>query len=523
MAGLIKKLPPTVIKKIAAGEVVERPASVVKELVENAIDAGSTSITVKIEEGGKKLIEVHDNGIGMTEEDALVAVERHTTSKIRSVEDLERISTLGFRGEALYAISSVSMFTLITRSSEDDIGTRIVIHGGVVKEISKIFREKGTSVYVRNLFFNLRARRKFLKSKRTEEHHIRRILTQYALSYPYINFEYLEDGVTFLSLEAASLEERMASLLEGDIIHKDSCSEGKIKSDLYIVKASKAKGEIFLFVNGRAVYERYLFSTIKKALRQRFLSWELPAVVLFLEMDPSDVDVNVHPSKREVKFRDNDKILSLVIESFKPVSKPFSVSAGSTSIINSKTYLKSSLPYELEDALRFIGEYSDVYLLYEDKEGDLVVVDKHAFHERIIFDRIIDGSSKKHPVFVPMEDLEVLLPFKAFLERMGFVIDFEKNAVLFAPEWAYGKEERILAGIISMIRNSELADVSYEEYARKACRIAVKEGDYTSKTDATFVKRFLLEKGFGISCPHGRPVVVKLKRENLDSLFKRRR
>lgn len=192
----IKRLPPSIVKRIAAGEVVERPASVVKELIENALDAGATRISVKVVDGGIDLVEVSDNGCGMTEEEALLAVERHTTSKISSEEDLFSIETLGFRGEALYAISSVSMFELVTRTEGEDLATYLRLEGGLLKGIEKVVRDGvGTTVRVKNLFFNLRARRRFLRGKRIEQEHVRKVLKEYALSYPEVELRRRIEGV----------------------------------------------------------------------------------------------------------------------------------------------------------------------------------------------------------------------------------------------------------------------------------------------------------------------------------------
>ncbi len=526
---IIKRLSPLVIKKIAAGEVVERPASVVKELVENSLDASSSSILVKVEDGGKRLIEVYDNGIGMFEEDALLAVERYTTSKIETPSDLEAITTLGFRGEALYAISSVSMFVMSTRREEDDVGTKVVVHGGVLKEVSKVSRERGTTVSVKNLFFNLRARRKFLRSKRTEESHIRRILMEYSVCYPEVGFEYYEDGNLWLSVHPDSIETRISSVL-GDIIDYKNFKNRDFNLKLYLVRSEKFNGDIFFFVNKRAVWERSLFTSLRRQLKQRFLSWELPSVVVFLEINPSLIDVNVHPSKREIKFKEREVLFESLLSLFSEKrSHSFKPKASTSFEAKNSDYERVSLkflPFKdgKEKTFKFIGEYADVYFMYEDlKSGDFVIVDKHAFHERLIFDTILAKNVRKQPVFIPFKGLREISNYKGFFSYLGFEIDFENEIILSVPSWAYGKEESIISELIFLLKSEELVDLSYEEVAKRACRAAVKAGDYTSRIDAEFIINFLEKRGFDLSCPHGRPVVVRLKKAEFESFFKRRR
>ncbi|NPA15121.1 MAG: DNA mismatch repair endonuclease MutL [Deferribacteres bacterium] len=528
----VKRLSPLVIKRIAAGEVVERPASVVKELVENSLDADSSRIVVRVEDGGKRLIEVSDNGTGMSEEDALLAVERYTTSKIESPSDLEAITTLGFRGEALYAISSVSMFVMTTKREEDDVGTKVVVHGGVLKEVSRVPRERGTTVSVRNLFFNLRARRKFLRSKRTEESHVRRVLMEYAVCCPHVEFEYYEDGQPYFLLPRASVEDRLSTLL-GDVIDEKALEDDGLVLKLFLVKTARFQGDIFFFVNKRAVWERALFASIRRQLKQKFLSWELPAVVLFAEVNPAMIDVNVHPSKREVKFKEREKLFEKVLSMISEKKSFLSDASGTSYPFRWKKPDRGQESTQLtletgggEEALsyRFVGEYAGVFLLYEDLEsGDLVVVDKHAFHERLIFDAILGDDAGKQPVFIPFPGLKELACYEKLFSFLGFDVDFESEVVLSVPSWARGREESVISELCFLMKNEEVSDLSHEELARKACRAAVKAGDTTSYVDAGFVIKVLQRRGFDLSCPHGRPVVVRLKKSDFESFFKRRR
>ena len=519
----IKRLPPHIVSRIAAGEVVERPASVVKELIENAIDAGATRISVSLGDGGRSLVEVWDDGCGMTEEEALVAVERHTTSKVSSERDLEAISTLGFRGEALYAISSVSMFTLITRTASDDTATRLRIHGGLLKGVDKVYRDtQGTTVTVENLFFNLRARRRFLKSKRIEQEHVRRVFKEYSVAYPSISFSYAEDGEPLWSLSPAPLEERIADVLRGSVLGESESSLARL------ILVDNGEGELMLFVNGRAVQDRGLAYLVRGALKQRFSSDSIPTAVLFLEIDPKDVDVNVHPTKREVRFRDRQRVYSAVEDvlgkacrrsySYAPDSYTPSVAERvDVSYMSSQQASLQGLDTSLR--YRFLGEAFGVYMLFEDaEENQLLIVDKHALHERLIYDSVIEGTSASVKVFIPLD--EEMLSYRDVLERIGFEV--EEGAITAVPKWAYGSEMRIVRNILSELEAEAAASPSHVEVARIACRAAVKAGDVLRPPDADYVARLLERLGEDLTCPHGRPVVVKLKKGEIDSLFKRR-
>ncbi len=517
------------VKRIAAGEVVERPSSVVKELLENSLDAGSSLIQVLIEDGGKKLVEVRDNGCGMSEDEALLAIERHTTSKIASEEDLCRIGTLGFRGEALYAISSVSRFVLATRREEDELATKLVVEGGVLKSVEKVYRDgKGTTVRVENLFFNLRARRKFLRSRKVEREHVRRIIREYALAYPDVSFEYHEEGERIFSYVADSLFSRI-----GKVVGKVEGSGEWGCAKVFV--SPNGKGETFVFVNKRAVSDRSISYLVRGILKQSYLSWELPSVVVFLDLPPEDVDVNVHPTKREVRFRNKAKVLDDVERALKEASKPQSYFTYGVEKENFLSDVSNGHFYDSKEPVqevvkdlsckllryRFIGEVSGIFMLFEDREdGSLVMVDKHALHERMLFDRMLKREISSHPVFVPL-DIDAFL-FKDLLERLGFAFDDEGRVLLKVPSWAYGKEAKVLRELVLELEDAPL-DRGYEELARRACRAAVRAGDISTSLDAEDVARILENvPEEELTCPHGRPVVVRLDKAKLEALFKRR-
>ena len=521
----IRRLPPSLIKRIAAGEVVERPASVVKELVENSLDAGASCVVIRVEDGGKSLIEVSDNGTGMGEEEAFLAVERHTTSKISSEEDLGRISTLGFRGEALYAISSVSVFTLITRRREDELAARIKIEGGILKGVDRVYRaEAGTTVRVERLFFNLRARRRFLRSKRIEQEHVRRIVKEYAIAYPKVAFKYWEGEELLYNLPQEGPEERIKRVLGGEILA--GLSRGM--ATLYLV--STTTSDFYFFVNGRAVSDRSLMLLIRGLLKQRFVGRDTPSVVLFLNLDPRDVDVNVHPTKREVRFRSRAKVHAEVERTLLEAlgtrqSVAYSYSAeGSKCLSEPVVYRDAQQPSLFHGdsgkigRYRFLGEFASVYMLFEDlQEEQLLLVDKHALHERLLFEQLLEKRQESLPVFLPLDfDLS---EWVEYLEPLGFRFEEDGSLLVAVPKWAYGREMSVLK---RMVEEGIPVNPSHEEIARVACRAAVKAGDRSLYYDGLKVARILEERGTDLTCPHGRPVVVKLKRSDLDALFKRR-
>ncbi len=320
--GRIRVLSDNVANKIAAGEVVERPASVVKELLENSLDAGATSIRVEVEGGGRRLIRIHDDGCGMLADDALLAFERHATSKLHDVKDLDSIATLGFRGEALPSIASVSRLLLETRSAEEQTGARIEIAGGKMLTCEEIARGGGTSIAVRDLFFNVPARRKFLRSDQTELAHIASLVTHYSLAHPDKTFELTHGGASLLSVTPVeTLRERVFQVfgsesledlieLRGHTKPLDRAEEGE-EAPVYRLRGfvsrpqvqKNNRNSIFIFVNGRLIRDRSLLHAISAGYHNLMPAASFPFALLFLDCDAREVDVNVHPSKTEVRFR----------------------------------------------------------------------------------------------------------------------------------------------------------------------------------------------------------------------------
>ncbi len=317
---IIHRLPASLANKIAAGEVVQRPESVVKELVENSLDASATEIAVVTRNAGKSLIYISDNGCGMSEDDAVVSFERHATSKITSQEDLDRIMTLGFRGEALAAIASVAQVELKTRQEEDDLGTLVRVENGQILEVTKTACEKGTSIAVKNLFFSVPARRKFLKSNATEFKHIVEVMQRFALCYPRTTFTLSDDDSLILNVRAGTMEERIAAIYNSEMLNAflPFRAEGDgITATGYIGRpnfARKAKSDQYLFLNGRYIASKLLSHAIFTGYEHLMDAQSYPPYIIFLEIDPERVDVNVHPTKAEVKFDDEHAIYQLLQE-----------------------------------------------------------------------------------------------------------------------------------------------------------------------------------------------------------------
>ncbi len=426
----IKILPEILSNKIAAGEVVERPSSVVKELVENALDAASTRITIEVENGGRSLIRVADNGIGMGHDDALLSLERYATSKIYKDQDLFSINTLGFRGEAIPSIAAVSKFTLTTNDGTAHTGTEIVVEGGKIKRVSEVGAPKGTMVTIKQLFFNMPARKKFLKTTGTEMGHITDVVSGVTLAWPGTYFKLLHNGkvVNRWSIKSDPME-RVVDVL-GKTIKNDLHRIRLNIDDLSIagwvssprITRSTSRG-IYVYVNGRNVRDRIIQHALFEGYAGRLQKGQFPLAVLLLNVPAEQVDVNVHPAKHEIRFAQQKRIHDAVADAVSkmlrstdrpgwPTNTAFSLKKHSvsepvshfprTGIENKDSENKRLEARKKQETLwgkkrfvdlRLIGQLHNTYILCESDE-ELIVIDQHAAHERILFERLKNRSLK---------------------------------------------------------------------------------------------------------------------------------
>lgn len=550
------------VGKIAAGEVVERPASVVKELVENSLDAESKHILIEIAEGGKKLIRVVDDGIGMTKEDAVLALQKHSTSKIRSVEDLLNITTLGFRGEALPSISAVSQMRLLTRSDEEPMGVEIRAEAGTIVDMKEIGLPRGTTVMVENLFFNTPARLKFLRSPQTELAYALSWIQRFALSHHDVSFRVFSSGREIFShIATDDLLEAIASIMGEEIasqmLYVDE-TRGETRLFGFISNPALTKAtrqEEYFFVNRRFVRSRLLNIALDEAMLSAIPSGRYPICVLFLDIPPQLVDVNVHPMKLEVKFVYEKEIFSLIKEGVaKAISHPlpvttelrqyksFSLPRGGISVPPKEMGKKEIpiLPWEekVEVYPKVIGQIAKTYIVVE-WQNELMIVDQHAAHERIIFERLLKKKklsireSSQESIFplvinLSPAQLRLVSQWIPLFEELGFYVEiFGKQSIIVrsVPSELEGKNiEETIRDIIDELTElpEREAKIGLEEIASAAaCKLAIKAGDKLEKEEMrNLVEELLLCDNPSI-CPHGRPAYIVFPFSDLERRFKR--
>jgi DNA mismatch repair protein MutL len=558
-------LPDAVADQIAAGEVVERPASVVKELVENALDAGARHVRVVLENGGKTRIEVSDDGSGMGREDAVLALDRHATSKVRSAADLVGVATFGFRGEALPAIASVSRFGLAT--SDGVTGTELTVTGGRLDRIADAVRQAGTTVAVRALFFNTPARRKFLRSAASETRAAHEAVATLALAHPETGFELEVDGVVRLAVPAGeSAEERLAGVwgrpLAGTLVPV-AYAAGAFRVAGFVQRPGDAQPtgrRTQLFVNGRPFKDPFLIRAAEAGYRSAIHPGDRPSVYLRIEVAPEDVDVNVHPAKLEVRFRDRIGIERVVEEAVRhalgallaaaPVGDwrplPPTASAGS---------VPDDLIHELFDGdgagASPVGapeatsgfdaplvQMFNTYIVYEAPET-IVIVDQHSAHERVLYERVLaqltGADAPAQRLLLPLtleltdEELDAVERHAEPIRRVGFEVEAfgGRTVVVHAvpaphPRFDAGQCLRELVADLARGRFGGWANRLERFAATYACRAAVKAGQRLEPGEM----RELLLRLFATDLPphdvHGRSTIVQLPREELERRFGRR-
>lgn len=580
--GKIIELSQHVANQIAAGEVVERPASVVKELVENALDAGARAIEVRIKDGGFSHVIVSDDGEGMDEADVTRAVKRYATSKLETVSDLNNLSTHGFRGEALPSIASISMMNIQTKTAQAPLGVKAIIDAGVVRDVYAAQVAQGTRIEVRDLFFNVPARLKFARSKRAEASEIDRMLRAFAFVHGDIAWKFFVDNQLIFSCSASddAPMSRAVSLLgrdtEGNLFSFERATEliyisGVISSPLTVRKDTR---NVVFFVNKRLISDKKLVVAVKTAFRSLLEVGRNPVCALNITIEPDLVDVNVHPRKAEVRFADERRVMAHVISmitEFLSTTPWLSSRANAPSstmyfppprlapredfdyLINpnlaptsTKWELRMSEPKlahhnSLLSAPRFseltvIGQVRSTYLLTESEHG-LVIIDQHAAHERIMYEKFLrekpqsDAQNLLIPIAVPLtfSELSLLEEHHAELISMGVEIEiFGKDTALIRalPRFLLQTNaERFLKDVLADLTEWGRAEVAHKLYAHLcatlACHAAIRAGQRLSHDEIVALLQELDGTDFHAHCPHGRPLVKSFSSDELKRWFDR--
>lgn len=573
----IQILPEETISKIAAGEVVERPASVIKELVENSIDARSKHLAIEFEEAGKKLIRITDDGAGMSQEDAKLSVKRHSTSKISDFDDLLKLCTLGFRGEALYSISNVSRMKLITRTADSDSGYEMVIEGGKLLHSGHRGAPVGTTFEIKDLFFNVPARKKFMKADYTERAYLLHTVEELAISYYNIGFTVKGENKNLLSLPAGGkLSERIIDIFgaqfhEG-LIYFESENSGYARVKGFVSKieySQPKKNRQHFFVNNRPVTNRMLTQALYDAYQDRLPAGRHPSAVIFLDIDPAAIDINVHPNKRVVKFSNEKEVYKLLLESLKSKTSSQEIPAihlkdfENNFNINpvqvsenlkeydyvSQSFLQDSFSHAeipagsggaVDSGVAVLGQLFNTYILLQAQNG-LIIIDQHAANERVLYEIFSEkkGNGKiKQAMLIP-ETIEVRPYEKTVLDNMletiqnlGFDLElFGPNTYILksypsffgeiksAKEFLENFVELIITGTGSPEENK--VEAPEEKIIRAACRAAVKARDTLSGSEIEQLVKDLRKCKQPLCCPHGRPTMINITLAELEKKFRR--
>jgi len=626
--GKINILTEDVRNKIAAGEVIERPASVVKELVENSIDAGADSITVIVENGGKDLIQVIDNGCGMDTDDAMLCLESHATSKICNVNDIVHIGSLGFRGEALPSIASVSHFTLITKSMDSDTATRIEINDGKLRDVQKTSANHGTTIAVRGLFKNLPARRKFLRTDTVELRHILKYFHYQAIIYPQLSFKLIADGKQKLSYIATNdRNQRMTDIFGSSFFADDVIEVSGIAQDYavngYIFGLEDRQGKLidaqYVFINGRFINDKTVRHSIKSAyepfiLKSRdWMKGTTPPYILFITVPPEQIDVNVSPTKSEVRFRENQRVHSLIFETLSRALKRYeedkfasarnkfltpaakdSASSFERDIFVAKTDVPRFSEYKKEygnlyqdDLFRaepspkptpipivnpalsdqpqieifndlpndsvsyklliqneedYINPWQlhNTYIFVQIEDG-LVIIDQHAAHERIIYEKLIHRTAGAPavrqkliipividiPPYIASEIKDLIDANLEVLEKTGFVLKkFSGDSIVIEEipaELGDFQGGQVFLDILKQLEAELEINHDFRDSLAKsiACKAAIKANTRLTRKEMLALINDLFACRVPYFCPHGRPLIVKMTITDFEKKFKR--
>ena len=604
---IIRILPENISNRIAAGEVIERPASVVKELVENSLDAKATEIKIIIEKAGKKLISITDNGLGMDEDDTLLCLEPHATSKIATIEDVDRISTMGFRGEALPSIASIARFRVRTRKNDSMEGNEVIVEGGKLISSSPVGCAPGTEISVRDLFYNTPARRKFLKTDNTEEKHITDTVCQLGLANCGVSFELILDGVkSFSSPGDTNLMPRIQSFYGKTMANSllpIEFEKAGITVTGFIARhgfTKKSRREQRAFLNKRPIESLSIYRGIQNGYESLVMKGCYPPVILFLQMDPFRVDVNVHPAKREVRFRETGLVSGVITDAIRESLRKTSIPTVSVppelpinSILKgaSINYAPSSveqrsfqsfeqalpeikpeqyydIPESAENlnqregvvepipqsqsqithqqeqeptqsinlAFNILAFLDNTYMLASSDSG-LVIIDQHAAHERILFERLMktrEGTVPSQKLLIPVT-LDLSRSEVQFLNKnsdpfteLGFEVEsFGNNTVIIhaIPASLKANDAALLFNdLLDLLINEEhlSGTVDKSVIAQAACKKAVKAHDKLTMTEAEALLKQMGECELPYSCPHGRPTIISISYKELEKRFGRK-
>lgn len=582
----IHKLPSQLINQIAAGEVIERPASVVKELLENSLDAGSTRIELDVEQGGIKLIKLHDNGCGIDKDDMAQALERHATSKIASLADLEKVATLGFRGEALPSIASVAELSITSRSGQSDSGWMLKAGDALLAEnLQPAAHAPGTTVTVRQLFFNIPARRKFLRSEKTEFQHIEQTVKRIALSWPEVAITLRHNRQPVLQCAAAATQEEMNKRVAA------ICGNAFIEQCLYLEHEvaglslhgwialptfSRSQADMqYFFVNQRMVRDKVLNHAVRQGYQDVLYHGRHPAFILHLRIDPRQIDVNVHPGKHEVRFRESRLVHDFLYRTLhKTLAETLSENSGSHNdarpvpSIAFNTPRQGGLNFSVRESTAFyrdpvtygqqpgngsvtepeptngpplgyaLAQLMGVYILAENDQG-LVLVDMHAAHERITYERLKQSYEQKsvhlQPLLIPLTlsvtetEADLVETESDFFQRYGFELQriapdqlrIRQIPALLNHTDAEQLVRDVLADLISHGQSERLQNSSNEILSTMACHASIRANRRLTLPEMNALLRDMEETERSGQCNHGRPTWMQLSLEQLDKLFKR--
>jgi DNA mismatch repair protein MutL len=572
---VIRPLDPATITKIAAGEVIERPASVAKELVENALDAGAARIAVGVESrsGGITMIRVTDDGGGMSVEDLRLAVLPHTTSKLRGADELASVTTMGFRGEALASIAAVSRLTLVSRQSGDLLAHRLVVRGGIVEEETEAAAPVGTRVTVEDLFYNTPARKKFQKSLGTELAHLAGTIERLALARPGVAFSLAHNGRPRLSTPGTGLLETIASLHGPELGSALLPVEGAgplCRVSGFVAAPSVQRPnpyQVFIAINGRSIQSAPLAGAVKAGFGTMLPTDRHPVAVLELELDTALVDVNVHPAKRQVRLSREPEVLSAVstavaaaLDTLRPVRTPqpsvpppsaiYSAPGAATFEVaepglaygrrTDRQLRQTALaalgagPEPEAPAIEVLGQVDLTYLVGRTAAGDLVLVDQHAAHERVLYDQLsAEGSVEVQELLVPVviactpQESAVIDESRGALAAAGFAVDeFGENryAVRTVPVvLGHEVDPGVVREIVAELLGGGGGPDARERLTRLvACHGAIRAGAPLTAEQGRRLIAQLYAARTPLTCPHGRPTVVTFSRSRLEALFSRR-